>query len=50
MWHFRTWFSGGLDSVRLIIRLDGLRGLFHLKLYVILWFYDLSLARDFLRL
>lgn len=28
MWHFKTWFSGGLGSTRLMLKLDDLKGLF----------------------
>ena len=31
MWCLGTWFSGGLDSVRLMVGLDDLRGLFQPK-------------------
>jgi len=34
-WHFRTWFSGWLGSVRFMVRLNDLRGLFQPK-----QFYD----------
>ena len=35
MWHLGTWFSGGLGSVRFMVGLDDLKGLFQSK-----WFYD----------
>ena len=35
MWHFETWFSGGLGSVRFTVELDDLKGLFQSK-----WFHD----------
>jgi len=33
IWHLKTWFSGGLGSVRLIVGLDDLESLFHPKLF-----------------
>ena len=35
MWHLWTWFSGGLGSVRFMVGLDDLKGLFQPK-----WLYD----------
>jgi len=35
MWHAGTWFSGRLGSVRFMVGLDDLQGLFQLK-----YFYD----------
>jgi len=32
-WHLGTWFSGGLDSVRLEYGLNDLKGLFQPKLF-----------------
>ena len=31
MWHLGTWFSGGLGSVRFMVGLDDLKGLFQPK-------------------
>jgi len=33
MWHLGTWFSGGLDSVKLMVGLRDLTGLFQPKLF-----------------
>jgi len=33
MWHLETWFSGGLGSVRVMVGLDDLKGLFQLKCF-----------------
>lgn len=33
MCHLRTWFSGGLGSVRLIVGLNDLKGIFQPKLF-----------------
>lgn len=43
MWHFRTWYSGGFGSVRLVIGLNDLMGLSEPK-----QFYDSMLDKPVL--
>jgi len=33
MWHFGTWLSGGLGSVRFMVGLNDLKSLFQTKLF-----------------
>jgi len=41
-WHLGSWFSDGLDSVRLTVGLDDLKGLFQSKWFCdsVLWFHE----------
>lgn len=53
MWHLGTGFSGGLDSVRSVVGLDGLRGLFEPKRFndsmvlIFVWCRDIAIFTFF---
>lgn len=54
MWHLGTWSSGGLDSMRSVVGVDGLRGLiepkrFNDSLIIILSGAEMSLCLPFVK-